>query len=857
MQRIVWLWIGIGSTLTLAAVLAGIGEGAGRRVGSGRAYAILGELLVQHQGRVKPLESMALEEIRQIHGRSTITLLDPDGRASSTWEPVAAVLDWSARPEFWDNQDFLLVEDSLLRRRLREAPARLRVRSLAEGEELTVREALQALAERPVLHESDLRTLARELGEASRAGRCLLALASEFREDRTWVSPRLLEEVRLPLGGQMLRFPRWAKMLRTEGEGDRRPGQEALPGRTPLEKAAIDLAENLSHYRALRDHEGPPIRSLDLLVVPRPHGARYFAYSAKAFEKGMEPDRRLSALETDAANTLVQFYQGLPSQDWALPGEDPVFDHNYASWLPHSSWLPLGLLLESDLPELSRLGLPEQEVRALIASYRALETAERSEPGRIPQGPAVALLAAARELGAMLGTKPDPDSIARETWLNRWAPLSRLPLIFGVSLGLLLASLLFSAGRVPASARWGVLFYWLGMVGLAIGTVVGVGGFFVRWRITRWGPVSHLYETVVWAALTASGLGLASELFRRRRLIALAAAGVAFLATSLAQNSPSLDPMLRPIPPVLRMNRWLVGHVLATVTGYGAFALVLGLGLLAIGHALTATYPRRPTYWELAWPLLIGIPLYLLGRLGVGSSPPRWLSAILGAGWQHGVSACLAAVGGLVSVVAGFSVLGKFANRSPRRVSALGVFLVVASTSARLAGLLAGQEAWFVGLVGGGLALLGVLATSAREAHERIDRLARIIDDAMLAGVVLLTAGTIVGAVWARDAWGRPWGWDPKASWALITILVYLVPLIAWFAGRLGASGLVAASVVGFLPVLMSWYVLNFKCRVGLHPYGFTEGGNPELVTACALALLGIIGSAAWLRSRSQISESN
>ena len=38
-----------------------------------------------------------------------------------------------------------------------------------------------------------------------------------------------------------------------------------------------------------------------------------------------------------------------------------------------------------------------------------------------------------------------------------------------------------------------------------------------------------------------------------------------------------------------------------------------------------------------------------------------------------------------------------------------------------------------------------------------------------------MTVGTFLGAVWANETWGRYWGWDPKETWALITILVYAV----------------------------------------------------------------------------------
>ena len=105
-----------------------------------------------------------------------------------------------------------------------------------------------------------------------------------------------------------------------------------------------------------------------------------------------------------------------------------------------------------------------------------------------------------------------------------------------------------------------------------------------------------------------------------------------------------------------------------------------------------------------------------------------------------------------------------------------------------------------------------------------------------------------MGGAWAHYAWGRFWGWDPKEVWALITLLVYLVPLHGRFAGWMNTFGLVAASVVCFMAVLMSWYGVNFVLRAGLHNYGFTEGGDPRIVMACTLALLAVVGAAWWRR---------
>ncbi len=76
--------------------------------------------------------------------------------------------------------------------------------------------------------------------------------------------------------------------------------------------------------------------------------------------------------------------------------------------------------------------------------------------------------------------------------------------------------------------------------------------------------------------------------------------------------------------------------------------------------------------------------------------------------------------------------------------------------------------------------------------------LSNFVYRAMQVGVLLIAGGTILGGVWADYSWGRFWGWDPKEVWALITLLVYLVPLHGRFAGWVSTFGLIAASVVCF-----------------------------------------------------------
>jgi ABC-type transport system involved in cytochrome c biogenesis permease subunit len=122
-------------------------------------------------------------------------------------------------------------------------------------------------------------------------------------------------------------------------------------------------------------------------------------------------------------------------------------------------------------------------------------------------------------------------------------------------------------------------------------------------------------------------------------------------------------------------------------------------------------------------------------------------------------------------------------------------------------------------------------------------------------GVILLAAGTILGGVWANYSWGRFWGWDPKETWALIALLCYILTLHGRLAGWWTQFGLVVASVVCFLAVMMAWYGVNFVLGKGLHSYGFGIGGETYVVTGVIADLL-FVGFAIWRYRRAKSSRS-
>ena len=104
-----------------------------------------------------------------------------------------------------------------------------------------------------------------------------------------------------------------------------------------------------------------------------------------------------------------------------------------------------------------------------------------------------------------------------------------------------------------------------------------------------------------------------------------------------------------------------------------------------------------------------------------------------------------------------------------------------------------------------------------------IRELVNIIDIALLIGLIMVTLGSFLGGVWANESWGRYWGWDPKETWALVTILVYTfishMHKIPGFKGNYAVS---VAALVGFSSVLMTYFGVNYYLS-GLHSYAQGE----------------------------------
>ena len=120
----------------------------------------------------------------------------------------------------------------------------------------------------------------------------------------------------------------------------------------------------------------------------------------------------------------------------------------------------------------------------------------------------------------------------------------------------------------------------------------------------------------------------------------------------------------------------------------------------------------------------------------------------------------------------------------------------------------------------------------------------------MIIGTVLMCIGIFLGAVWANESWGRYWGWDPKETWALITMMVYVGVLHMRFIPKLNSIWLFnVKSVWAILSVLMTYFGVNYYLS-GLHSYGNSGGEilSMPVVVGVVILVLVTIWSARYRR---------
>ena len=336
------------------------------------------------------------------------------------------------------------------------------------------------------------------------------------------------------------------------------------------------------------------------------------------------------------------------------------------------------------------------------------------------------------------------------------------------------------------NASFGILFitmliYWIGAAfpGLSFIPTLGTAGMAIanlciatllgaRWLEGGYFPISNLYESLFFLAWGVTAVHLIAENNSRSRLVGVFTAPAAMSITAFAALTlPSDMQTSAPLVPALKSN-WLMMHVSVMMISYSA--LLVG-SLLAIAFLFVSGGKKIALQGN-----SVGTGGYRLQRATDLVNQPQVANAI-----DNSVSPSLVETNGSA------------------KTAVLDLITTTPITNSQSP------------------ITTEPLSPQRLSLAETLDNISyRIIG----LGFPLLTIGIIAGAVWANEAWGSYWSWDPKETWALITWLVFAAYLHARITrGWQGRRPAILAAT-GFVVVWVCYLGVNLLGK-GLHSYGW------------------------------------
>jgi ABC-type transport system involved in cytochrome c biogenesis permease subunit len=380
---------------------------------------------------------------------------------------------------------------------------------------------------------------------------------------------------------------------------------------------------------------------------------------------------------------------------------------------------------------------------------------------------------------------PPPGSTDVEVFYNRLDPFFWS---WVVSLAATLC-LLLAVGRARKPM------FWLGVTVLLAAQGFTAAGLGLRGYITGLVPLTGMFETVVFVALYAGLLGL---WFSLKPLLWLSVPLLGTSSADLMENGK---------------------HRLFQAVAHGRIDHVFQRRLFVVAGAIVSFVAAVLAYYA---------PASVMHR-NIGAATPIlrdnfWLAVHVVTIMASYASAAIALI--LGNVALGYYLFGRYGQG--------GTFLGGTSLSAVKGVASPPQTTPFAPL----------RDVPPHKPPETCAVLAGFIYTAIQITVLLLAAGTVLGAGWADKAWGRFWAWDPKEVWALISLLAYLLLLHARHCGWSGDFGMAVTAVFGFTAILFTWYGVNFLLGSGMHSYGSGAGGIWPVVAAVVCEWLFLAAAA-------------
>jgi cytochrome c-type biogenesis protein CcsB len=323
-----------------------------------------------------------------------------------------------------------------------------------------------------------------------------------------------------------------------------------------------------------------------------------------------------------------------------------------------------------------------------------------------------------------------------------------------------------------------------------IATTITVAGFVsqtlaigLRWKefydfgqmgFLRAAPLTNLYESLIFFVWCLILVYLVIEFKYKNRSFGAFITPIAGLALAFIEMS-GMSKGIQPLVPALQSN-WLLAHVLMSFIAYAMFAVSFSTGLM---YLIVRTEKRNESAY-IFWTVMLSVFIIVLAAMGLDFLKFK--------------------VSGHEELIKSYLFKASFRSSS----SAVALFSWVLSIA--FAGFI-----WRFG---------SSLKSMITGFNISLDMLDEITYKSIAIGFPVFTIGGLIfGAIWADQAWGKYWTWDPKETWSLITWFFYAFYLHSRLMRGWRGKKVAIVAVLGFLAVIFTYLGVNLLLS-GLHSYG-------------------------------------
>ncbi len=292
----------------------------------------------------------------------------------------------------------------------------------------------------------------------------------------------------------------------------------------------------------------------------------------------------------------------------------------------------------------------------------------------------------------------------------------------------------------------------------------------------RAAPLTNLYESLVFFVWCLILTYLVIEFKYKNRSFGAFITPVAGLALAFIDIS-GMSKNIQPLVPALQSN-WLLVHVLLSFIAYALFSVSFSTGMM---YLMLKTEKRsEPSY--IFWTLILSVFIIILSAMGLDYLTFK------------------------VAIKSQEEFIKNYLLKASFRSSSAAVVV--------LSWFIAGTFTFLVWRFGG---ILKKIIISFKISPEMLDE---ITYKSIAIGFPTFTLGGLIfGAIWADQAWGKYWTWDPKETWSLITWFFYAFYLHSRLMRGWRGNKVALVAVLGFMAVLFTYLGVNLLLS-GLHSYG-------------------------------------